>query len=880
MSPPPCANNNCPCKGNGIIARYKTTCQECWRPISPGQCIIPNPGAGSGWCHGECPDKLRGVLVEVEPVIDPGLSNAGGHAPEPLSETSKPQKCLTEEQLKVLDFQPNPGQILRIEAVAGAGKTTTSVKLADRLLQARSDVRILYVVFNEKAKQEASARFHKRVLVSTSHALAKKRAWLLDQVEGSHPRLDIVAERLGLVQLAEAEVDRGRDVDAKRARKSAEPAAESSLRQKPREKRIQQFSRRQAKFVLKTLDKFLSSDSPQVEESHVFYKALEKKTFLPKLYVEKAQQAFELMCNPVDSWPQTHDGYLKLFQLHNHNLGPSAPPPNCCDSEMLRREGRFGRFYQCLTCEKTRNASDVEGFDVIIIDEAQDFTPCQADVFFRQAQNGAIVYLVGDPRQRMYRWRGARDSFEVQDVGQCQFFLTESFRFGPEVAECANAVLTLAAGGRAPKVSGRGPAGKVLKPGQPLPPAGLGGRAAPVAVVITRTNKGVFQELIKRLRSAGDSGLSWATVDNKAPSYMFQDRAFRPYLKLRNGEKVTMKGEEIETWEELEDLIDDDGDTEMRTLADLVEEFEGNIPALLEKLGTPKEDWREADVAFITAHKAKGLEFDYVELASDFTMPYGEDEKLLPYERIQKPYFQEELNILYVAITRAKRYLRLSPEVAKLLADLGATPSEKLHAPQGRADYLDETRVGDAARWKLFEKEVRQSQSFDITVETVPFPRGPEHNILALPDSLTMEEAQRLVSEALLRWHPDKFLSQLGRTGLASGSLREKLNAVTRELLNMRRSYSLGGAAGNSAEYCIVCFDETAQLLKTFCRQKRIVCRDCYTQLSFAEDANLRRCPQCRKDDFSAEVPSRHCIRDVARPSTSRRERSRSRRRG
>ena len=394
---------------------------------------------------------------------------------------------MTEEQLKVLDFQPNPGQILRIEAVAGAGKTTTSVKLADRLLQARSDIRILYVVFNEKAKQEASARFDKRVLVSTSHALAKKRVWLLDQVEGSHPRLDIVAERLGLVQLAEAEVDRGRDIDAKRARKSAEPAAESSLRQKPREKRIQKFSRRQAKFVLKTLDKFLSSDSPQVEEKHVFYKALEKKTFLPQLYVEKAQHAFTLMCNPQDTWPQTHDGYLKKFQLDNYNLGTTAPPPNCCDSGMLRREGRFGRFYQCLTCEKTSNASDVEGFDVIIIDEAQDFTPCQADVFFRQAQNGAIVYLVGDPRQRMYRWRGARDSFEVQDVGQCQFFLTESFRFGPEVAECANAVLTLAAGGHAPKVSGRGPAGKVLKPDQPLPPAGLGGRAAPVAVVITRT---------------------------------------------------------------------------------------------------------------------------------------------------------------------------------------------------------------------------------------------------------------------------------------------------------------------------------------------------------------------------------------------------------
>ena len=39
---------------------------------------------------------------------------------------------------------------------------------------------------------------------------------------------------------------------------------------------------------------------------------------------------------------------------------------------------------------------------------------------------------------------------------------------------------------------------------------------------------------------------------------------------------------------------------------------QGNIPNLLSKLGSAKLDWREADVAFITAHKAKGLEFDFV----------------------------------------------------------------------------------------------------------------------------------------------------------------------------------------------------------------------------------------------------------------------------
>ena len=97
----------------------------------------------------------------------------------------------------------------------------------------------------------------------------------------------------------------------------------------------------------------------------MFYKAREKRTFEPILYVEKAQQAFDAMNNPDDmDWPQTHDGYLKLFQLGRHNLGPHPPPPQCCGSDMFARDGRFGRFFSCLTCDKKMNGSDVGGFDV------------------------------------------------------------------------------------------------------------------------------------------------------------------------------------------------------------------------------------------------------------------------------------------------------------------------------------------------------------------------------------------------------------------------------------------------------------------------------------------------------------------------------------
>ena len=385
-----CTKPDCACRGEGVIARYRGKCLECWRPVTPGQCISPHAGAASGWIHSECPDKVQGVLVNVEPVIDPGAPNAGDHAPEPLA---RPQKRLTAEQCKILDFKPEPGQVLRITAVAGAGKTTTCVKLTERLLAGQDGpgTRILYVVFNEKAKEEASARFKKQVLVSTSHSLAKKRVWPSDRVNGSHPNLDFVARRLGLLQLAEAEVEKGKG--RKPAAEEGGDAAELERRRRQQEKQVQRLSRRQARFVLKTLDSFLSSDSPCVQERHVFYKAREKKTFELRLYVEKAQQAFDIMCNSEDlEWNQTHDGYLKLFQLGKFNLGPNAPPPKCCNCDMFGRHGRNGFFYSCLTCDRKVNGADARGFDVIIIDEAQDFTPCQADAFFSQARHGATVY--------------------------------------------------------------------------------------------------------------------------------------------------------------------------------------------------------------------------------------------------------------------------------------------------------------------------------------------------------------------------------------------------------------------------------------------------------------------------------------------------------
>jgi superfamily I DNA/RNA helicase len=71
----------------------------------------------------------------------------------------------TDEQKAVLD---STGRVVRINARAGTGKTTTLRLLSE----AHSAKKILYLVFNRKAREEAQSRFPSNVNIKTVHSLA------------------------------------------------------------------------------------------------------------------------------------------------------------------------------------------------------------------------------------------------------------------------------------------------------------------------------------------------------------------------------------------------------------------------------------------------------------------------------------------------------------------------------------------------------------------------------------------------------------------------------------------------------------------------------------------------------------------------------------
>ena len=72
---------------------------------------------------------------------------------------------LTYEQQAILK---SAGNVVRINARAGTGKTTTLQMLA----QKHREQRILYLVFNRKAKEEARNSFPPNVDTLTVHGLA------------------------------------------------------------------------------------------------------------------------------------------------------------------------------------------------------------------------------------------------------------------------------------------------------------------------------------------------------------------------------------------------------------------------------------------------------------------------------------------------------------------------------------------------------------------------------------------------------------------------------------------------------------------------------------------------------------------------------------
>ena len=103
-----------------------------------------------------------------------------------------------------------------------------------------------------------------------------------------------------------------------------------------------------------------------------------------------------------------------------------------------------------------------------------------------------------------------------------------------------------------------------------------------------------------------------------------------------------------------------------------------DIPKLISALRrNSTDDPLDADVIVSTCHRSKGLEWDVVVLEEDFPDIFDE-EKITPDQRV------DELNLLYVAATRAKKVLVINSITQVVIQKSHAEAKREMEAAAGQ----------------------------------------------------------------------------------------------------------------------------------------------------------------------------------------------------
>jgi superfamily I DNA/RNA helicase len=269
--------------------------------------------------------------------------------------------------------------------------------------------------------------------------------------------------------------------------------------------------------------------------------------------------------------------------------------------------------------------------DFLLLDEAQDTNPVVEQIFLNQRDHAQLV-MVGDSAQAIYHWRGAKDIMTGFDG--TQLTLSQSFRFGPHLAEEANRWLHLA---DAP----------IRLTGCEAVPTELGSVARPDAV-LCRTNVGAITQVMALMVAGCQVGLagggdSLRTLAHAARDLKEGRRTSHPELVL------------FPSWGELQDYAaHDPAGRDLQPFVDLVDTH--GAEAILAAVGQLVDE-THAHVTVSTAHKAKGREWPSVRIADDFQPPPDSEQQDDSGRPLPRPIGDAEARLAYVAVTRTRSRL-------------------------------------------------------------------------------------------------------------------------------------------------------------------------------------------------------------------------------
>lgn len=270
-------------------------------------------------------------------------------------------------------------------------------------------------------------------------------------------------------------------------------------------------------------------------------------------------------------------------------------------------------------------------YDIIYVDESQDINPCVLHVLEQQI---CKVLYVGDQYQSIYGFRGAINA--MKKIEAPTMHLSQSWRYGEAIAQVAEVILSK---------------DSVEVMGNPSVDSKVVSEIAQKDyTMIFRTNSALLEEAENLI----DQGVK-INIEVNVKDFIIQVRSVVNLYKGNTPfhDKIARFG----TWSELLEYSKED--VEVKRLVNIASRYDvENFISALEKV----KNCTDPDVILTTAHKSKGLEFDNVIVANDFK--FGKKELL------EMP--EQEINLLYVACTRAKKTLQLPDKLQEYMKGLHA----------------------------------------------------------------------------------------------------------------------------------------------------------------------------------------------------------------
>lgn len=342
-----------------------------------------------------------------------------------------------------------------------------------------------------------------------------------------------------------------------------------------------------------TVRRFCYSDDDKLDREH-FYSGDLMARLPPSVYAKLADVVFGVasrlwprMLDKHDPVPLGFDGYVKAWALERPSLAT----------------------------------------EFVLLDEAQDTNGVVLGLLSHQQCQRVFV---GDRHQQLYDWRGATNAMSKLDTGKVAR-LSQSFRFGNDIAKLANRTLALL-DETVPLV------GNASRPS-------FVGDIGSADAIICRSNAVVIRELFDLI----EAGAQPAVAGGVGELVAFCGAAKR-LMAGQPADHGDLVG--FPSWEEVRRVCQKPEGADLRVLVRLVDQRgPDKLAAMLRSL--PSE--ADADVTVSTGHKAKGREWGRVRLADDFLPRVSADPK--------NAFASDgELRVLYVAATRAMSALEVSAD--------------------------------------------------------------------------------------------------------------------------------------------------------------------------------------------------------------------------